>query len=74
LLQYPKNATSRATQRGKQPAFAGTPQNGGVLGAAPLGEGEAEKPAVSVSERGLWSEGETSPLVLGNFIMMRSRI
>jgi hypothetical protein len=40
----PKKQQAEPTQRGKQPAFAGIPQNGGVLGAAPLGEGEVEKP------------------------------
>jgi hypothetical protein len=41
----PKMQQAEPTQRGKQPAFAGTPQNGGVLGAvAPRrgGSGKAE--------------------------------
>jgi hypothetical protein len=44
--------------RAIQPAFAGSPQNGGVLGAAPLGEGEAEKP--KALERG----GDFPPCVI----------
>jgi hypothetical protein len=43
---------------GKLPDFAVIPQNGGVLGAEPLGEGETE----DARQRGC-SEGETSPFV-----------
>ena len=43
------------------------PENGcGVLGAEPLGEGVADKTAASTSERGLGSEGETSPTLQNN--------
>ena len=43
------------------------PENGcGVLGAEPLGEGVADKTATSTSERGLGSEGETSPTLQNN--------